>query len=154
MADLAAQVIAQFTTGAFGGALIESFFPEPESVSDANVLKATLETVGQLGVNAVATWQGFNNMYERNIINGVDPSKNVTYFFALYASQPKLAQKIQNITTYAKTKLNGFYFSNSREVSAVNFGESKPVNMDFTSKFTVESDSNIQMSDFDPLNEE
>jgi hypothetical protein len=150
--EVIGQVVAQTITGLGGGALIEYFFPKPESVSNSNALRVSMEILGQLGVNAFATWKGFEMLYRQNIISGTDPSGRISYFLALAAAQDGLMTKMKNMKGFINSKLAGFYImSGSRpEVSGV----TQPTNMDFTSRFTHETDLNHQMSDFDPLQDE
>jgi hypothetical protein len=154
MTDLLSQVVAQYGTASFGGMLFDGLFPAPEGVTNANALKSGLEIIGQLGINAFVTWQGFNLLYSRNIISANDPSKNVVYFMALYNAQPNLETKMKNMNGWLKSKFNGLYFSTSAEVKAVRHLNTKNTNMDFTSQFTEETDRNVQMSDFTPLTDE
>jgi hypothetical protein len=108
--DSTLQIINECSSDLLAGSLIglisETVFPNVEAVSSANVLRVSLELLGQVALNGFLVYQYFQFQASRGMAN---PRTNYIIIagFSLFAVQPSLMGKYYGLASFLKSQMSG-----------------------------------------------
>lgn len=87
-------------TGLLFGTAIEYLFPEAKGVTSSNVLMVTLETLGQLSLDAIVISSYLQSLRSKG--NSMTDAQDFGFSLALLASQPNLYAKLGSLSVYLR----------------------------------------------------
>lgn len=118
--DSTLQIINECSSDLLAGSLIglisETVFPDVEAVSSANVLRVSLELLGQVALNGFLVYQYFQFQASRGMAN---PRTNYIILagFSLFAVQPSLMGKYYGLASFLKSQMSGSAAAATRTTS-------------------------------------
>lgn len=136
--EITRQATVQVAAGCASGAVLEVLFPKSAVVNGGNFLKVALEAGAQVTLNAALSYYGMQQLVSWGLLSQNDVTKNIGWFFGVYAAQPNLVSKLTNLTQFAVAKVTNFQMVDMAPVLAMEAGkQGNPVNQDYTRGMTV-----------------